>query len=103
MVDNAPDKGHDKKPIEVLRERRGGLPKTLLERNRQQAKTRKQIIRTLREGPKTIPEIAATTGIPVHRVVWQVMAMKKYGKIAEGEERDSYFAYALTTEQESKK
>jgi hypothetical protein len=57
----------------------------------------------LHDGPKTIPEIASATGVPAHEVVWQVMTMKKYGKVVEGEEHDGYFAYALTEKKESKK
>jgi predicted Rossmann fold nucleotide-binding protein DprA/Smf involved in DNA uptake len=88
-------RSREMKPIEILRERRGGVPKALVERNRKQTKTRKQITQALQDGPKTIPEIAAATGVPGHKVVWQVMAMKKYGKVVEGEERDGYYQYAL--------
>ena len=98
MAEMAPHKPRDKKPIEILRERRGGVPQKLLERTRKHSKTRKQITQALRDGPKTIPGIAAATGVPGHEVVWQVMAMKKYGKVVEGEERDGYYQYALKNE-----
>jgi predicted Rossmann fold nucleotide-binding protein DprA/Smf involved in DNA uptake len=103
MVGMESDEPRDKRPIEILRERHGGVHQELLERTRKHTKVRKQITQALRDAPKTIPEIAAATGVPAHEVTWQVMAMKKYGKVVEGEERDSYFAYALTGEQESKK
>ena len=98
MAETAPDTPRDRKPIEIFRERRGGVPKELLERTRKHTKTRKQMTQALRDGPKTIPEIAAATGVPGHEVVWQVMAMKKYGKVVEGEERDGYYQYALKNE-----
>ena len=91
-------KPREKKPIQVLRERRGGVPKELLERSRAQAKTRKKISEALEDGPKTVPEVAKATAIPSHEVLWKLMGMKKYGLIVEGEERDGYYQYALKNE-----
>ena len=90
----------DLKPVQILRERRGGVPKELLQRNREQAQTRKQITTTLKDGPKTVPEIAAATGLASHRLFWCLMGMRKYGQVVEGEERDGYFEYALKPEEE---
>ena len=94
------NKPREKRPIDILRERRGGVPRELLERTREYNKTDKLVAQILRAGPKTIPEIAAATGLPTPQVTWQVMAMRRYGKLVEDEERDSYFAYALTADQE---
>ena len=94
-------KGKPKKPIQILRERLGGVPKELVERNRQQIKVRKQITATLADGPKIVPEIAERTGLPTHEVFWHLMAMKKYGKVVEGDERDDYFEYAPKKEEET--
>ena len=91
-------KPRERKPIQVLRERRGGVPKELLERSRAQTKTRKKIIQALEDGPKTVPEVAKATAIPSHEVLWKLMGMKKYGLIVEGEERDGYYQYALKEE-----
>jgi len=87
-----------KKPIQVLRERRGGLPKELVERSRQQAKTHKLLTAALKDGPKTVPELAEATAMPSHEVLWKLMGMKKYGLVVEGEERDGYYQYALKNE-----
>jgi hypothetical protein len=100
MAGTASDKTRDKKPIQILRERCGGVRQELLERIHKHSDVRKRITQALRGGLKTIPEIAAATGVPAHEVTWQVIAMKKYGKVVEGEERDSYFAYALKAEWE---
>jgi hypothetical protein len=86
------------KPIKIIRERRGGVPKDLVERSRAQAKMRKQITQALEDGPKTVPEVAKATAIPGHEVLWKLMGMKKYGLIVEGEERDGYYQYALKKE-----
>lgn len=86
---------HGKKPIDVLRERRGIVPPELVERNRQLAATRRQIVAALKESAKTVPEIAKETGVPKGEVFWHLMAMKKYGKLIEVQEREEYFEYAL--------
>ncbi len=83
-----------KKPIRILRERRGGVPRELLERNRRQKKIFRDLLDALGDGPRTIPELAASTGIPSHEVLWHMMALKKYSKIVEAEEDGSYIKYA---------
>lgn len=95
-------KPRERKPIQVLSERRGGVPKDLVERSRAQAKTRKKIIEVLKDGPRTVPEVAKATAMPSHEVLWKLMGMRKYGLVVEGEERDGYYQYALKSESESK-
>jgi len=87
-----------KKPIQMLRERRGGVPKALTERNRQQARILKQLNAALEDGPKTPPELADAVGMPTHEVLWYLMGMRKYGEVVEGQERDDYYEYALAKE-----
>jgi len=96
------EKPREMKPVQILRERRGGVPKGLLERNRRQAKTHKALTAALKDGPKTVPEIAQITGLPTHELLWYVMGLRKYGQIVEGEERDGYYEYALKPEEERK-
>ena len=86
------------KPIKIIRERRGGVPKDLVERSRAQTKMQKAIIQVLEDGPKTVPEVAKAAAIPSHEVLWKLMGMKKYGLVVEGEERDGYYQYALKEE-----
>ncbi|NMC19596.1 MAG: MarR family transcriptional regulator [Thermogutta sp.] len=92
----------EKKPIEILRERVGGASRELVERNRRQTADRRRIIDALKAAPKTAPEIAKETGLPPHEVFWHLMAMKKYGKVVEGAEREDYFEYALPEASEGK-
>jgi hypothetical protein len=85
-----------KKPTShLLRERMGGVPKELTQRHKERQERGRKIVKALREGPKTVPEIAGATEIPAYRVLWHVMSLKKYGKVVEGEEQDSYFQYML--------
>ncbi len=87
-----------KKPIQVLRERRGGVPRELVEQNRQQGAVRKRITEALQDEPKTVPELAREVDQPSHEVLWYVMGMKKYGKVVEAEQVDGYFKYRLIDE-----
>lgn len=96
-------KPRERKPIQVLRERRGGVPKELVERSRRQAQRHKLLTKALKDGPKTVPEIAEATGLPTHELFWYLMGMKKYGQIVEGEEREGYFEYALKNKEEEKR
>ena len=59
---------------------------------------RGRIISVLKEGPRTVPEIAAAIGSPAHEVVFWVMGMRRYGWIAEvkGSDDDGYFRYEWT-------
>jgi predicted Rossmann fold nucleotide-binding protein DprA/Smf involved in DNA uptake len=85
----------EKKPLDILRERRGGTSEELKAYFKEQTRIRKLISEALKKGPRTIPELASDTGEPADKLLWHVMALKKYGRVAELEERGDYFAYAL--------
>lgn len=91
-----------KSPLQTLRERRGGVPESLRRLIRRNAALRKAIIDALSDGPKIVPEIAETSGLPADQIFWRLMAMKKYGEIVEGEERDDYFEYQLKASGETR-
>lgn len=54
-----------------------------------------RILDALRDGPLTVPEIAATIGAPPHETVVWVMGMRRYGWLREvkGSDGDGYFRY----------
>jgi hypothetical protein len=56
---------------------------------------RGRILRLLRDGPLTIPEIAAGLARPTFEVTFWVMGMRKYGYVAEIKEAtdEGYFQY----------
>jgi predicted Rossmann fold nucleotide-binding protein DprA/Smf involved in DNA uptake len=58
---------------------------------------RDRVLAVLRDGPKTVPEIAKAMGSPVHEVMYWVMAARKYGYVEESEEpnEDDYYQYML--------
>jgi predicted Rossmann fold nucleotide-binding protein DprA/Smf involved in DNA uptake len=87
------------KALQIARQRRGGVPKELMEYSREQARVRQKICEALGRGPMTVPEIHASTGIPADRVFWCLMAWKKYGKILESGQSGDYYRYALAHEE----
>jgi predicted transcriptional regulator len=85
---------------------RGQLLKALREEHQQgvawaqaylkeQNATRRQICKVLREGPKTIPEIAEAVDMPADQVLWHVTAMKKYDLVEEAGMCGEYFQYRM--------
>jgi hypothetical protein len=88
----------ERTPIQILRAKRGGVPKDLLARNREQRRLLKRLKAALEDGPRTVPEVAAATGLETGEVLWHLMALRKFGEIVEGEEREGYFEYALPEE-----
>ncbi len=88
-------KKKEKQPIQVLRERRGGVSKELIALNREQKQIQKKLLNSLKEGPKSIPALSKETEISSHKVLWYIVGLKKYGEVVEGEEEDGYYKYAL--------
>ena len=85
----------EKKPIFVLRERVGGTSEELKNYIKSFNKIRKDIVTALKGGPKTVPEIAKAAGVEGKVAMWHIMAMRRYGMIAEGQRRGDYYEYAL--------
>jgi hypothetical protein len=84
-----------KRPLEILRERRGGMSKELKEYFNAQQRVKKAIRAALAGGPKTVPEIAAESATPASDILWHLMAMRRYGEIVDGPEQDGYVLYRL--------
>ncbi|OGL45826.1 MAG: hypothetical protein A2161_15120 [Candidatus Schekmanbacteria bacterium RBG_13_48_7] len=75
-------------------------PRNLGETMRDEMYLKDNIINLLREGARTIPEIAAELDIPSQEVMMYVMAMRRYGKIEElpKSRMDDYYQYQLKQE-----
>ena len=58
---------------------------------------KKSILEALKEGPKTVPELAEITGLPASQTHWYLMTLRKYGEVVTGEldDMDEYFTYQL--------
>ena len=84
-----------KEAMNKLREDRKVKIKAAKALMKKQRKTIKAIEEQLKDKPLTVPEIASATGIEPSRVLWFLAALKKYGKILEGEKDGSYFTFRL--------
>ena len=61
---------------------------------REEPLMRGAILDALADGPHTVPEIAATIGEPEDEVMFWVMGMRKYGRVAELDaDGDGYFRF----------
>jgi len=50
---------------------------------KEQKRIQQAVCKSVRERPKTVPEIAAEIGLPTHEVLWYVTSFKKYGMVRE--------------------
>jgi predicted transcriptional regulator len=89
----------EKTPLALLRERRGGMSDELKEYFKEQQQTRKGLRKALKEGPKTVPELAALLNLEKSTTLWHVMAMRRYGEVVEASERNGYPLYVLKEDQ----
>ena len=85
--------------VKELRKRGVKPREEVVELVKKQREIVKKIKECLKSGPKTIPEIAAETGVPSGVVTWYVMTLYKYGEITPGEEVDGYYKYMLSEEE----
>jgi len=90
------EKVREQRPIDVLRQRMGGVSDELKEYFKEQNRIRKLLSEAFGQGARTVPELAQATKLEPHVVLWHVMAMKKYGRVAEVEPKGDYFTYAMT-------
>ncbi len=81
--------------LRVFRERMGGLTEEKKAYGKEQREALKAIHEALKTGPRTVPEIAGETKLPGHKVMFYLMAMKRYGELAEVGQAGDYMQYAL--------
>jgi hypothetical protein len=57
----------------------------------------------LQQTPRSIPQLAVTTNIAAHLILWHIAAMKKYGAVEEAgmDETGEYYLYGLVKEVKS--
>ena len=65
---------------------------------KEQNSIRKQIRQAMKDGPKTVPEVAEATDFSSDQVLWHITAMKKYNLIDEVGMSGEYFQYQLSEE-----
>jgi Fic family protein len=95
MGQEGQEKARKKEAMQKLREARKHTIKAATARMKEQKKAIDSIKEELQAGERTVPEIAAATGLPASEVLWYVASLKKYGEILEGPEDGSYYRYRL--------
>jgi hypothetical protein len=84
-----------KRPIDILREKRGGVSESLKEYVKNQNRIKRLLHAALKTGPMTIPQLAAHCQLEPSVLLWHLMAMRRYGEVVEGQEQDGYYLYLL--------
>jgi len=81
--------------LKVLREEHKATVERTQALLKDQQAFRKQLRSAMSGEPKTIPEIAEAAQLPSDKVMWHVMAMKKYDLVREVGKSGDYYQYAL--------
>jgi predicted Rossmann fold nucleotide-binding protein DprA/Smf involved in DNA uptake len=83
-----------KKTIDHIKEKRT-VSEELTKKRKEFTRIRKLILKSLETEPKTIPQIAQESELPLDVVTYNLMTLRKYGEIETGEidDSDEYFYY----------
>ncbi len=106
MAEESKKKSVKELTVKKLREKGVKPRQEIIELSKEQRKIIKQIKECLKDGPKTIPEIASATGLKPGVATWYVMTLVKYGELVASEEDvEGYYTYSLpeVEEKEEKK
>ncbi len=82
-------------PLEIFKARQGAASDELLGRVKDLNKRRNAIKKALKDGPMTVPQLAAATELDPADVLWSLTAMRKYGLAVEHGVDGDYPTYAL--------
>ncbi len=81
--------------LQELRDSRGGVSTEMKAWLKDQQDVRKRLRAAFANGPQTVPELAHECGLEAGRVLWHLMAMRRYGEVTEAGERERYVLYVL--------
>jgi len=84
--------------LKRLREEHQDSVQCTLDMIKKYKEIRKPIRTAMKEGAKTIPELAEATGLPADKILWHVTALKKHGLVVEAEMIGDYYQYQLAQE-----
>ena len=73
------------------------VPKAVTEHLKYFTRTKKALINALKEGEKTVPQLAEILALPADEVMYHLMSLLKYGFVENGEmdDMDEYFYYKV--------
>jgi predicted Rossmann fold nucleotide-binding protein DprA/Smf involved in DNA uptake len=84
--------------LKQLREEHRDTVEQVQARLKAQKDIRRQIAEALGDEPKTVPEIAAASGLPADQVLWHLIALKKYNLVIETGQSGEYYLYQRAEE-----
>ncbi|MEX2143071.1 MAG: hypothetical protein WD740_00625 [Anaerolineales bacterium] len=84
--------------LKQLRETHAATLSHTQELLKSQKQIQQGISKAIEEQPRSVPEVAAATGIASETVLWWLCTMKKYGLIAEEGMQNDYPLYKLVEE-----
>ena len=84
------------KTAKYLKEKRP-VPKEVTEQLKSFTKRKKLLLNALKEGEKTVPQLAEELNLPKNEILFQLMTLQKYGFVVTGEidDMDEYFYYKI--------
>ena len=85
------------KTIDVIKEKRT-VSEDLKAKVKKFNKEKKAVLNSLKEGPRTIPQISKEIGFNEDKVTFILMTLRKFNDIETGEidDMDEYFTYKLS-------
>lgn len=81
--------------LDIFKERKGPASDELKASVKTFNKRKAAIKKALKDGPKTVPELAEATELDAADVLWTITGMRKYGFAVEGGVDGDYPQYAL--------
>jgi predicted Rossmann fold nucleotide-binding protein DprA/Smf involved in DNA uptake len=97
-INNKEDARKRTQMLAELRKQHSEQVKQAQELLKEQQAVRKKLQGALRNGPRSVPQLAEATAIPAHQVLWYVATMKKYGLVEEAglDDDEEYYLYSLS-------
>jgi len=89
------EKKNDKEALKQLRQERQASIKHAKDAIKTQNQDIKKIKDQLKDGGKTVPQIAAAIKMPTSKVLLYITALRTYGVLVEGAKEEDYFKYEL--------
>lgn len=81
--------------LKKLNELHGPVKQELRDYVAAQNKAQKAILDALKDGPRSVPELAAAAGLTSEKTLWYLTGLRKYGRVDDIPGRGTYPKYTL--------
>lgn len=79
--------------LKRLRATRGAGTPAQIDRSKRGKEMQNLILKAIADEAKTVPEIAAETGLPEQDVFWWITALRKYNRVQDEKKRGDFVPY----------